>query len=591
MSGDGENCNPGKPLTDPDPAMPAWPRVALVFVPQGEPSMPHLALPTLKAYLQTCHKVSADLFDLNLTFYRQLLSRDGITSLILQLDERGLPARDPLLRPHLEQLKEDISGTVALLDGRAWDPARYTWALDKVADACALFGLVHNEYALSLKNLSLPGWDMSSDGLGHWVENPENPFIAFFEPYLERLASYDLVGLSLSWMGQMVPLFVLARLLKQRFPSIRIVLGGSLLPYFLEGLLGAEQLMKDIDLLIPFEGERPLAGVVASMRQGDDPGKVAGVLTCGAGKRKPWLFRRDSVPLAADAIPSPDFTGLPIEDYLSPQACLPIIASRGCYYGQCTFCNHFHHVTAHRVRPVSKVLVEIQALHGRYGVRHFFFVDDSMPVATLQGLSKGLRDAPSANIRFMAEIRLEESLKRPVLEQAASAGCHALLFGLESGSQKTLDRMCKGINLQVARRVLKDAHAAGILTWCFFIVGYPGESLDEITATFRLLEEQCRDIDVIAGGPFVMSRPAPLSAYGSMPGLSVDEAVSDLCLTLGWHHPESPTPEDLDRVFMKAEDALGSVYPRLPFFVEAHMFAFQQEDYQDRLVYRGAPEE
>ena len=567
------------------------PRVALVFVPQGEPAMPHLALPMLKAYLQAQLGVSADLFDLNLIFYRQLLSRDGVTSLTRLLEGHGLLTRGRTLRSHLARLAEDISVALALLDGRAWDPARYAWALDRVADACGLFGLAHPGYDLSLKNLSLPGWNASSGALLGWVENPGNPFIPFFEPHVERLARYDVVGLSLTWTGQLVPVFVLARLLKHRAPGLRIVLGGSLVPHLLDGLLGAEELMRDIDFLVPFEGERPLVEIVTSMREGRDPGMVGGVFSFEARTRKPRVPSLDSIPLTADAIQTPDFTGLKIEEYLSPQTCLPVIASRGCYYGQCTFCDHFHHLTAHHVRPVSKVLDELQALRARHGVKHFFFVDDCLPVATLRDLSEKLKDNPEGGIRFMAEIRPEATLTRHLLERAASAGCHALLFGLESGSQETLDRMHKGTNLQVAQRVLAQAHAAGILTWCFFMVGYPGESLDEVSATFRLLEEQRRDIDVIAGGPFVMTRYAPLAEDGAMPGLSIDRVCPDLCLTRGWHHPKSPTSEALDRVLAKAEDVLGEVYPRLASFVELHMFAFRQEDYQDRLVRTGALDE
>lgn len=568
--------------------MTEWPRVALVFVPQGEPCMPHLALPLLKAYLQKGLGVPADLFDLNLAFYRQLLSRDGAASLISRLEERCLPDQDPDLIPYVERLKEDIDGAVALLDGRAWDPARYEWSLDRVADVCALFSLVHKGYELSLKNLTLPGWDASSNGLVRLVEDPDNPFVPFFRPYVDRLAGYDLVGLGLSWTGQQVPLFVLARLLKQRSPGIRIVLGGSLVPYLLDGLLAADGLMKDIDLLVPFEGEEPLAEIVEAMRAGRDPGAVAGVYAFDSGKLIPHGIGGDSAPPAADEIPTPDFTGLPVHEYLSPQACLPIIASRGCAYGRCLFCSHFHHVTAHRVRPVPKVLEDIRALRERHGVQHFFFADDSLPVATLQGVSRGLKSDSGGAVRFMAEIRPEASLTRSVLEQASAGGCHALLFGLESGSQKTLDRMRKGTDLVTSSKVLKNAHEAGILTWCFFMVGYPGESLEDMRTTFRLLEEQRRTIDVIAGGPFVMPRHAPLAADGAMPGLSVDRDCPDLCLTLSWRHPDSPTDEEVDRVLEEADDALGQVYPRLAYFVEEHMFAFRQEDYQELLVHCGA---
>jgi hypothetical protein len=565
-------------------------KVALVFVPQGEPAMPHMALPMLKGYLQERLGVSADLVDLNLAFYRQLLSRDGVSSLTRLLEKRGGLAQDPALGAYLAVLAEEIPGALALLDGRAWDPDRYAWALDRVADACALFGRVHTAYALSLKNLSLPEWDASSQTLGRWVEDPENPFVAFFERYVERLAGYDLVGLGLAWTGQLVPLFTLARLLKRRSPGLRIVLGGSLVPHLLEGLLGARQLMRNIDLLVPFEGERPLAGIVAALGQGLDPSSVEGVLALATAAHGQGLHPRPAMPLAADAIPTPDYTGLPIEQYLSPRRCLPLLASRGCHYGRCAFCDHFHHVSAYRARPVSKVLEEMHSLRERHDVRHFFFVDDALPVATLRGLSQGLRAGPGEAIRFMAEMRLEPALTAPLLAQAAAAGCHALLFGLESGSQRTLDRMRKGIDLQVARRVLKEAHAVGILTWCFFMIGYPGERLDEIAATFRLLQEQRRDIDVIAGGAFVMCRHAPLANGSAMPGLAVDGDVADLSLTRAWRHPDSPTHEEVNRVLSEAEAALAEIFPCLASFVEAHLFAFAQEDYQQRLVCRPAPE-
>jgi len=75
-----------------------------------------------------------------------------------------------------------------------------------------------------------------------------------------------------------------------------------------------------------------------------------------------------------------------------------------------------------------------------------------------------------------------------------------------------------------------------------------------------------------------------------MPGLAVDGVVSDLSLARGWRHPDSPTRDELNRALAEAEGVLAEIYPCLASFVEAHMFAFTQEDYQDRLVCRPAPE-
>lgn len=564
--------------------MTSWPRIALVFAPQGEPAMPHLALPMLRGYLLARLGVSADLHDLNLAFYRQLLSFEGLMSLSRILEGKRLFARDPALRPHVARLAEEVAGALAVLDGRAFEPERYAWALDRVADACAVFSLAHDGYDLTLKNLRLRRWDGSARALRRIARERDNPFRSFLEPHVERLSGYDVVGLNLSWTGQLAPVFALARLLKRRAPGTRIVLGGSLVPHVLEGLLGARELMDDIDFVVPFEGERPLAQLVASMRDGTDPSAVEGVLSPRGRGRAPLVSPGHTRPVDPDDVETPDFTGLPIDDYLSPQACLPLATSRGCYHGRCGFCDHCHHVTAPHARVVSDVLEDLRALQGRHGVRRFFFVDDSLPVATLEGLSEALPRDPGGGARFIAGIRPEAGLTKALLERAASAGCHGLLFGLESGSQRTLNRMRKGIDLGAARRVIAEAHAAGILTWCFFMVGYPGETLEEVRDTFRLLVEQRRDIDVIAGGRFVMPRHAPVAEDGALPGLSVDPAGPDLRLTRGWHHPGSPSREDLDRVIAEAEVNLEAIYPRLASFIEAHLFAFRQDDYQEALV-------
>lgn len=80
------------------------------------------------------------------------------------------------------------------------------------------------------------------------------------------------------------------------------------------------------------------------------------------------------------------------------------------------------------------------------------------------------------------------------LRAAADSGCVRLTTGLESGSQKVLDLMHKGTKLERTSRYLKDASAAGISCRCTMVLGYPGETAEDVAASTDFLH---RHADVI----------------------------------------------------------------------------------------------
>ena len=84
-----------------------------------------------------------------------------------------------------------------------------------------------------------------------------------------------------------------------------------------------------------------------------------------------------------------------------------------------------------------------------------------------------------------------------------------LVFGLESGSQRVLDRMHKGICVQDASRILHDCAAAGIFNVVMVFVGFPGETVQDAQATARFLEEHASVIGAWGVGSFSLLRGSP----------------------------------------------------------------------------------
>lgn len=111
-----------------------------------------------------------------------------------------------------------------------------------------------------------------------------------------------------------------------------------------------------------------------------------------------------------DKLPPPDFDGLSLEKYFVPELILPYLATRGCYWGKCTFCDHFQgYVEGYRTKQIKQITEEIQFLKNKYGNHHFHFTDESYPPALFRKLSQSLIDN-KVDIAWTTHMRFEEVL-------------------------------------------------------------------------------------------------------------------------------------------------------------------------------------
>ena len=84
-----------------------------------------------------------------------------------------------------------------------------------------------------------------------------------------------------------------------------------------------------------------------------------------------------------------------------------------------------------------------------------------------------------------------------LLRKMMQAGCNCIGYGLESGSQKIIDKMGKGFKMEVAERVIRDTYSVGIETILGIIVGFPGETEDDFKDTLRFVERNRNHISWI----------------------------------------------------------------------------------------------
>ncbi|NHA15350.1 radical SAM protein [Thioalkalivibrio sp. XN279] len=244
------------------------------------------------------------------------------------------------------------------------------------------------------------------------------------------------------------------------------------------------------------ELETEVPAILEAMLLGDDLAKFQGLWLRGEGGPRDGIAppRRD-----LDGVPFPDFSDFPWDRY--PNRIIPVITGRGCGWGVCTFCSDI--VTAagrtYRSRSPESVLEGLRVQSERYGTKLFAFTDLKLNsnlelwhalIERFQAVVPGARWIGAVHIDAQGANGLSGEALR-----AARAGMVRLTTGLESGSQRLLDAMKKGTDLEVTSARLRDARDAGISVRTTMIIGYPGETPKDLETTrdFLRVHRDCID--------------------------------------------------------------------------------------------------
>jgi radical SAM superfamily enzyme YgiQ (UPF0313 family) len=206
-----------------------------------------------------------------------------------------------------------------------------------------------------------------------------------------------------------------------------------------------------------------------------------------------------------------------------PNRIVPMITGRGCGWGVCQFCSDVTSTAGrtYRSRSPENVLEEIALQSRRHDTSLFAFVDLKLNsnLDVWNGLIAHMRDrCKDATWIGAVHVGREQpnGLDAATLRDAKRAGMVRMTTGLESGSQRVLDRMKKGTDLAVTSRFLHDATKAGISVRVTMIHGYPSEMAEDVLESATFLERHSKQIDRVLLNRFqIMIGPTFLRHYDS----------------------------------------------------------------------------
>ena len=562
-------------------------KTALVFPPQWYPSQPYLALPTLKAYLETKgHEV--DQFDFNVESYDLFLSRNYLEHCVDKIqsrltkqvksyeDREAEPIHRQILEDtsYLETILSEINDAKQVLrdEERFFQFEEYKNAYTTLKVAMQLISYAHYPSKIDLDSFFMKGNpEENLQGILEATQDSiKNPFLELYKNNLLKkvdLDRYGLVGIAIIHAGQVIPGLTLARILRTHYPHLHITIGGSVFARHQDILQDKKALFEEMfHSIVLFEGEHPLDQLLKQLKNKQPLDTVPNLIYIKNGE---VVRNASSKALPYDQLACPNFDDLPLNKYLMPYPVLPYMASRGCYWGKCTFCTHsFIYDSHYRKENEERVAEELDYLGKKYKTKFFTFSDEAISPNAFDRMSKAIL-SQGVEMRALGMLKFESDSVETVelFENMYRAGFLMLFFGLESANDRILSIIEKGCDQATEKRVLGNSSLAGIWNHLYLFFGFPTEEKHEAQETidFTVQHGELGDGTIHSIGQSIFSLEKDSAIYHNPTKFQIDKILHDpdrdMAIIFDYEIEKGMSKDEVLDVYESFEKVIESNFP------------------------------
>ena len=343
---------------------------------------------------------------------------------------------------------------------------------------------------------------------GHEVKIIDGPALATVEDYSFEELEKDLktfnpevVGISAAY-SQIEYTKKSLSLIKEILPDCVTILGGSLVTS-MPNILNK---FEDVDYGVYGEADFTFPEILNKIKNKNILEGTDGLIWRGGKEIK---FLKPKLIMSLDDVPMPARHLLKMNIYKPSSAnyrrlpATTIMTSRGCPY-QCIFCSKAVEGSFFRAHSAKRVVDEIELLIRDYGIKDIQIFDD-----TFSYIQKRTEEICREIIERKLDIGWNcmtrtDNVNLELLKLMKKAGCYEVGFGIESGSERILKFIGKGLTKEQIRKGVKDAKEAGLDVRGFFMIGFPTETKEEVIETINFAKEL--DVDV---AQFMVATPLP----------------------------------------------------------------------------------
>jgi radical SAM superfamily enzyme YgiQ (UPF0313 family) len=288
-------------------------------------------------------------------------------------------------------------------------------------------------------------------------------------------------GISIPFNDQIIKAFQCAAYIKKKRPGAFIVMGGPSVALYFRNLPD-ERLFSVVDAFAYHEGELTLKSLVDVRHTNGSLHDVPGIAFQEAGKIH-VTAPPERIPVNRSAIP--DYEALEPDSFIKKRddMTVPIRLTKGCSWGRCTFCSSFRS-DYEQIDPDIALNQLLTIYHGS-GIRKFMFSDEASPLRILDYLAEKIIEL-GLTVSWIFHTRLTKKLTKERCSLYKLAGCTQIYIGIESTSDRILEKMDKGITFAQIDDFFNGIEP-DLPIGAYMMIGFPGESCDEADRGFKYI--------------------------------------------------------------------------------------------------------
>jgi radical SAM superfamily enzyme YgiQ (UPF0313 family) len=279
----------------------------------------------------------------------------------------------------------------------------------------------------------------------------------------------------------------IAEILKGKRPGLRIIVGGHDVSF-----VDVQSLERFpwIDAIVRGEGEVTMRELAAAYATTDAADGIAGI----TWRRDGEVFRNADRELLdnLDELPIPDYSFVPSLDVYRDACGIPrsiaiLEAGRGCPH-QCVYCSEsIMWRRRSRTFSIPRIVLEMRRLRDDFGAECFLLAYDQFTADRkfVEEFCHQVREAGLDRTPWYCISRLD-SVDRPLLRLMREAGCESMCYGIDSGSERTLEFIGKRIDEKILYQRVRETTDEGMVPTLSFVVGFPEEEREDIDKTLSL---------------------------------------------------------------------------------------------------------
>lgn len=527
--------------------------------PVGDPTCPYCSLYHLKSFVEENSNHRMWVRDSNIEFLDYLI-RNHYTSKFQKLKESFITDYEKktelkgieifhyyrLKNPNSNVTEQEIQDAFSILKSeKFYNPQEYTNAVNTINNWLELLSSIAYpaDYSGFKLNFGIYRCREKIDDLTESLTRNES---LFFEDYVANelfpfieAKQPKCIGISVPMKHQIYFAILLAILIRKKYPTIRLVAGGTYIHHIYKetSINGDVNNFRDLfdifDFFVVGEGEIPTIELLNCIELSQDYTNKKNLVYCnqnGVTKLEDYFVHK------LDECPRPDYSDVLWSKYLSPHKMICYVPTRGCYWGKCSFCDYGLNkqtaTTDWRCKNIEKVIFDLKELSK---ITKFIYMSvDAIAPLWLLKLSDRLVEE-NIQICWDAEIRLDKYYSFSDAERLKKGGCVAISIGIESADDEIIGRINKGYKPYMNVKSLRNLYDAGIGIFPMTFIGFPGETYDQAIKTVDFLNENQRLFAIVpAPSLFYLEGASNISKNYKDYGIDEKKLFPNLEITNGW---------------------------------------------------------